>query len=161
MRKGWSALLLSAVCLLAACRPQQEAVGASSAAPDQDSAAAAALEESGYAVWREILPDPGYFLTGERCRLVLNGDQDVEIFLYLYGTPEEAPADAGCISPDGFSFSRPGSQEGTMDGASIDWISVPHFYLYNRAIVQYVGTDPQILSVLEALCGAPFAGGET
>ncbi len=160
MRKGW-AVLLSAVCLLAACRPQQEAGGASSVAPSPDSAAvAAALEKSGYAVWRESLPDPGRFLTGERCRLVLNGDQDVEIFLYLYRTPEEAQADAGCISPDGFSFSRPGSQEGLADGASIDWVSVPHFYLYNRAIVQYVGTDPQILSVLESLCGAPFAGGE-
>ena len=41
---------------------------------------------------------------------------------------------------------------------SVEWVDAPHFYLYRNAIVQYIGSDSQLLLQLESLCGPPFAG---
>ncbi len=42
---------------------------------------------------------------------------------------------------------------------NIDWASVPHYYLYDNMIVQYVGLDEEILALLSEFCGEQFAGG--
>ena len=42
----------------------------------------------------------------------------------------------------------------------VEWKSIPHFYLYNNLIIQYIGTDRDILNLLTNLCGNQFAGGD-
>ena len=49
-------------------------------------------------------------------------------------------------------------ENGMGRSVSVEWVDAPHFYLYRNAIVQYIGSDSQLLLQLESLCGPPFAG---
>lgn len=40
----------------------------------------------------------------------------------------------------------------------VDWISEPHFFLYENLLVQYIGTDETILQKLQEICGTQIAG---
>lgn len=51
------------------------------------------------------------------------------------------------------------SKDGTEIGLSIiRWIDEPHFYTKGKLIVQYIGHNPEMLSLLESLLGNQFAG---
>lgn len=51
------------------------------------------------------------------------------------------------------------SEDGTEIGLnSIRWMDTPHFYSQGRIIVQYIGHDPEILTLLEFFLGNQFAG---
>ncbi len=71
-----------------------------------------------------------------------------DVQLFEYGSASAASADAKRISPDG---------SGTAT-TKISWIAPPHFFLKGRVMALYVGSDPAVLSLLQGLLGAPFAG---
>ena len=143
-------LLIFTLGLLASCGPKQ----GSGKEDEEIGAVIAALESGGQAVSLERM-EKG-ILNGDRYRLALDGG--TEVVLYQYATPQGAQNDAGCIDKSGCSIAFEQGGEGTA--FQIDWVSVPHYYLYRSLIVEYVGTDERILSALEGLCGACFAGVE-
>ena len=53
-----------------------------------------------------------------------------------------------------------GSEIPGRDGSvcMVDWVDVPHFYRYGSDIVQYIGSDEMILSVLEQICSETIVG---
>lgn len=52
------------------------------------------------------------------------------------------------------------SENGTQIGTnSVRWMDVPHFYSAGKIIVQYVGHNPEMESILESLFAGQFAGG--
>lgn len=114
------------------------------------------LENKGYTV--ECTPVEQQLLSGERYRLVLNNDIDTQIVVYVYDSAESAKKDSLCIDETGFSFTQDDGDE--SESTIVDWIDIPHFYLCKNTIIQYVGTDEDILSVIESVCGEEFAGGE-
>jgi hypothetical protein len=91
----------------------------------------------------EALSQP--FLDVEDQIIRVNG---VDVQVFEFPNPAEAENAATQISPDG------GSTGTTM----ITWIEPPHFYQSEQLIVLYVGQNPEIQSLLEALLGLQFAG---
>jgi hypothetical protein len=71
-----------------------------------------------------------------------------DVQLFEYGSVSAASADAQKISHDG---------SGTAT-TKISWVGAPHFFLKGRVMVLYVGSDPAVLSLLQSLLGAQFAG---
>ena len=115
----------------------------------------ALFTEEGYSVECESVEQQ--ILSGERYRVVLDGDLDKQVVIYVYDNSEAAVTDSKCIDSSGFSVVL---TDGDMATATnIEWISVPHFYLHDNMIVQYVGLDENILALLSEFCGEQFAGG--
>lgn len=52
-------------------------------------------------------------------------------------------------------ISKDGSQIGEYP---VRWIEPPHFYSNGKLIVQYIGKNPEITSLLESMLGSQFAG---
>jgi hypothetical protein len=71
-----------------------------------------------------------------------------ELQLFEYGSASAASADANRISPDG----------GGTATTKISWVAPPHFFLKGRVMAVYVGSDSAVLSLLQSLLGAQFAG---
>ena len=69
--------------------------------------------------------------------------------VYDYAANPFAFAEFEQISPTGTSV-------GTI---SISWMNKPHFYRGDYLLVIYVGTDADVLRVLDDVFGAQFAGG--
>lgn len=122
---------------------------------DNISTIISSLEDHGYTVEKESAEKQ--LLTGERYRLVLNNSLDSQVVIYEYENREKAKADADCIDKSGTKILFANGEEGT--GVNVDWISIPHYYLYGNLIVEYVGTEESILSSLRNVCGPYFAGG--
>jgi hypothetical protein len=95
------------------------------------------------------------FLNGTDHRLTVNG---AGIDVFEYRTTLGASLDAARISRDGSTFS---SGFGLFGGqaATVDYLAPPHWFHTGRVIVLYVGQDPSILSLLQAVVGKQFAGG--
>ena len=84
-----------------------------------------------------------------RGRIVQVEGEDVQVF--EYETPEAMDAEAEYVSPDGYTFV-------TKDHiTSVDWIAPPHLYKAGRIIVIYVGSNENIIGMLENVLGAQFA----
>jgi hypothetical protein len=77
--------------------------------------------------------------------IYVNGE---EVQVYEYATKEEAEQDAAGIPADGSDF----------DTTIILWHSDPHFYKKEKMIVLYVGSDEQLINLLETELGRQFAG---
>ena len=115
----------------------------------------ALFTEKGYSVECESVEQQ--ILSGERYRVVLDGDLDKQVVVYVYNNSEEAAADAGYIDESGeYVIVTDGELVTRTD---IEWTSVPHYYLHDNIIVQYVGFDENILALLSQFCGEQFAGG--
>jgi hypothetical protein len=71
-----------------------------------------------------------------------------DLQLFEYASASAASADAHQIRADG---------SGTAT-AIVDWVAPPHFYIKGRVLVIFVGSDPPVLSLLQSLLGAQFAG---
>lgn len=76
----------------------------------------------------------------------VNGER-VQIF--EFSDEEAAVAAAETVSPGGSSIGT------TM----LTWQDTPHFYRVDRLIVLYVGSDEDMLTLLQQAVGEPFAGG--
>jgi hypothetical protein len=105
-----------------------------------------ALQDAGLAAEpAETLSQP--FFEPE-AQVVEVNEQQLQVFEFANeGAAEEA---AATVSPDGSSVGT------TM----LTWIDTPHFYQAGKLILLYVGSDAELLPVLESILGAPFAGGE-
>lgn len=104
------------------------------------------FEEKGYRTKYEKVEH--FILSGDQYILFL--DEDKQLSIYRYDTAVDARKDANNLNKDGYS----------TNVAHIDWVSTPHFFLYDNLILQYIGTDETILTILTDLCGEQFAGGD-
>ena len=114
-----------------------------------------ALQRAGDEVETEAAPSG--LLRGRATRIALSGEEEQSVVLYQYPNAAKAAADAACIDPSGFSISVEAA-DGTGVTAQIEWTGAPHFYLSRSALVQYTGSDRELLALLESLGGPPFAG---
>jgi len=72
----------------------------------------------------------------------------MDLQVYEFGSESSTNEAIQIVSPDG-----------TEIGTSvIRWIDEPHFYSQGKIIVQYIGHNPEMLSVLDSLLGNQFAG---
>ena len=115
------------------------------------------LQENGFAVSIEGPEGSSEFLHGERYRLILNDNPETNVTVYAYKNAEEAHKEAKCIHADGCGMDY---REGLSVGHSvqISWVDAPHFFLYKNVIVQYIGSDWEVLSSIETICGEQIAG---
>lgn len=79
--------------------------------------------------------------------ITVDGD---EVQVFEYAAAPAAAAEAQQVAPDGRSA-------GTT---RVAWQATPHFYQSGRVTVFYLGDEARTLSLLEALVGPQFAGGE-
>ena len=106
------------------------------------------LEQRGATVARSgSLPPsshPYFSVAGEG--LKVNG---ADVTVFVYSSNDRVAADAAKVSPTGSSIGQ----------TQISWMDTPHFYKRDRLIVSYVGHSADLLTVLEAVLGPPFAAG--
>ena len=102
--------------------------------------AADAVREVGDPVMQE------YFSVGGASVKVRESD----ILVFEYETAEAMEADASLVASDG----------GSIGTTMLFWVATPHFFKAGRIIVVYIGDDAEMLSQLESLLGAQFAGRE-
>jgi len=108
-----------------------------------------ALEESGFTV--ESYEEDSPFFTESAVRLVV--ESGAQIILYPFEDREETDA---AIKKIGHGGSEIPGNDGNI--CIVDWVDVPHFYRYSSSIVQYVGSDEMILSVLDKVCSEKITG---
>lgn len=92
-------------------------------------------------------------LEGERVNITLNDNENIQLF--IYDSPDKASIDAKRISLDGYSYTKEDKNNGIT--SSIDWNEAPHFYKNNNSIILYLGSDENILSTLSDNFGEPIA----
>lgn len=79
-------------------------------------------------------------------RVLLVSGEDVQVFEFRSSA---AAAAAACrVNPAGTKVGK----------SSVSWMAPPHFYRKGRLIAIYVGTSPDVRSVLESVLGSQFAG---
>lgn len=107
---------------------------------------AAQLERRGaMASVAEVLPRDAFPFSVSAQRLLVNGE-DVHVFEYR---------DAASVERDAARIAPSGTPIGTTQ---ITWVAPPRFYRSPRLIVLYVGSSEEVVSVLGAVLGPPFAG---
>jgi hypothetical protein len=79
--------------------------------------------------------------------LLVNGEA-VQVFEFRNAAVAEAEA------------RRVNSAGTTIGTSSVSWMAPPHFYRKGNLIALYVGVDPKVMSALEAVLGAQFAGSQ-
>ena len=84
-------------------------------------------------------------------------EDGAQIGVFVYEDADAAQADAACVSADGFGYNREGA-DGTGYNIRTSWADAPHFYRKDNIILRYIGNDADVLTALEAVCGAQFAG---
>ena len=70
------------------------------------------------------------------------------VHVYEFPTLEDAKVAAAGVGPDGWSTGM----------GFVDWTDSPHFFSSGKLIVFYIGNDVEILTLLEQVVGAQFAG---
>lgn len=106
-----------------------------------------ALQQRGATVARAgSLPQSSYPLSVSAHLLRVNG-ADVQVFEYPDAT--RARRDASKVSPTGSAIGQ----------SQVSWMDTPHFYQRDRVVVLYVGHSADVLRMLEAVLGEPFAAG--
>ena len=78
-------------------------------------------------------------------------EQPVQV--YQYAVDADAHADAARFSHDGAWVNS------DIGATLINWFATPHLYQASHLIAVYVGDQDAMLTLLETLLGAPFAGG--
>ena len=68
--------------------------------------------------------------------------------VYEYATEKAMNEEAAKVSPDGTS----------VGNSKVSWIEPPHFYKVGRILVLYIGTDSNVINVLDEIIGPQFAG---
>ena len=79
-------------------------------------------------------------------------DSDNTINVYIYEDNMQMEEYSEYIADDGCSYNKKG------DEIVISWVNVPHFYKKGNMIINYVGTDKNILEDLNDIFGEQFAG---
>lgn len=117
---------------------------------------AEALTEAGYTV-SEGLADPNLYPAERSYNLVLENGETQVISVYEFVSADMALQRSRSTDPDGSSFIIP-SGWNSFNNVLVEWVAPPRFYLCDNMIAIYVGEDETILSILEEMCGEPFAG---
>lgn len=89
------------------------------------------------------------FLPTIRKRMVIDKEA---IDIYLFTNNKKMESEAKFIDKEGWGYDN-GSKS-----VKVDWVSMPHFYKRGNIIVQYVGTNQNIISDLKDILGEQFAG---
>lgn len=84
-------------------------------------------------------------------------EDGAQIGVFVYEDADAAQADAACVSADGSGYDQE-STDGTGYNVRTSWADAPHFYRKDNVILRYIGSDADVLTALEAVCGAQFAG---
>lgn len=135
-------VMLAAALALSACGGS---AGASKPAMIGDQAGlVGALREAGASV--EVRDPVQQEFFGPEGRILSVNGADVQVI--EYPDVEAMGQDAAKVAPDG----------GSVGTSMINWVDAPHFYKSGRILVLYVGSDKAILSLLEKVLGAQFAG---
>lgn len=111
----------------------------------------------GLSVTLEPVEEETAFLQGAAYGIYVNDSELPLLKLYVYETAEAAADDGACIGADGAQFQWKDGW-GRMQYVEVEWVSEPHFFLYQNVIVQYIGTDRGILTALQEQCGQQIAG---
>ncbi len=72
----------------------------------------------------------------------------VDVQVFEYDSVEAMEGEASQVSSDG----------GSVGTSMVMWMEAPHFYKAGRILVLYVGSDQQILDLLEKVVAPQFAG---
>lgn len=108
------------------------------------------LEEMDFSIAAEDVEKD--ILQGQRKWLTINENENISV--YLYENSEKMEEDASYVHKGGSSYNN-----GKND-VEISWVSLPHFFKKDNIIVLYVGENAEVISALEELLGAQFAGAE-
>ncbi len=136
----WMFSMMVLALVLAAC--------SAAGAEKQDRAAQLvdALQQAGARVQKvDSIEQPFFSVAGQVWRV--NGH---EIQLFAYANSAAADAEATLVAPGG----------GSIGPNMVTWMATPHFYRQDELLVLYVGDDAATLSLLEAVLGPQFAGGQ-
>ena len=95
------------------------------------------------------------FLAPEKQLLTVNGE-DIQAF--EFGSAKEADAAAGGVSATGSSIVTT-MADGTEIASMILWVAPTHFYKAGKLIALYVGSEGDVIDVLQETMGPQFAGG--
>lgn len=87
---------------------------------------------------------PGFSIPGRQ--ITLNGE-DLRVF--IYSSEQDARTDAAKVSPAGDQVGQ----------SRLDLGGNARFYRTGSIIILYVGSNPQIVTLLNSVAGPPFAGG--
>lgn len=93
----------------------------------------------------EVMPREAFPFSVSAQRLLVNGE---DVYVFEYRDAVSLEQDAARIAPSGTPI-------GTTQ---ITWVAPPRFYRSPRLIVLYAGSREEVVSVLEAVLGPPFAG---
>lgn len=105
------------------------------------------IKSKGYEV--EVKDVSKDFLSGTRKRILTSNEA---IDVYLYRSSFTMERDAKVITPDGFGY------DGLLKAVRVSWVGDPHFYKKGNIIVQYIGSNKEIVSDLKDIFGEQFAG---
>jgi hypothetical protein len=86
---------------------------------------------------------PFFHISGQMLRV---NNEDIQVFEFQNSSAAQSQANE--ISPDGH----------TIGDTAIQWINPPHFFLSGKILVLYLGTDAEILKILEIALGKQIAG---
>jgi hypothetical protein len=107
-----------------------------------------ALQQQGATLNRAgSLPQSSYPFLSVGAQLLQVNSADIQVFEYASAT--RADSDASKVSPTGTPIGQ----------SQVSWMDTPHFYKRDRVIVLYVGHSDDVLRMLEAVLGEPFAAG--
>lgn len=135
--------LLVAACSATAARPIAAPTEAPAAEVAIQGDLVAALRDSGATVEMGDLIEQVFFqVKGQIIRV--NG-VDVQVFEY---------ADEAARAADSDQISADGTNIGT---SMVTWVDQPNFWAQGRLIVLYVGSEAQIIELLQGVLGEPIA----
>jgi len=97
--------------------------------------------------------DHGFSISGKR--ILADGEA---VSLYEFLNQETAEAEAGLVSPDGFTITR--EQGDAVVVSHLDRVGTPHFYQKGRLIAVYVDGHAKVRDLLTTFFGPQFAGGD-
>ena len=120
--------------------PRTESVGALIGVLQQQGATVVPMEH---------LSRESHCLSVGAVRLAVDGEN---VYVFEYESAEAANTDARTVSADGDAINGAGR------ACSFFWIGPPRFYKKDRLIVLYVGTNQDLIRMLDGLLGRPFAG---
>jgi hypothetical protein len=108
-----------------------------------------ALRQQGATATRveQLSPESHCLSVGAR-RLLVNGEN---VYAFEYQTTGAAERDAATISPDGSSITPAGR------ACMVSWSGPPRFYRQDRLLALYVGTNQDLIRLLDRVLGSPFA----
>lgn len=89
------------------------------------------------------------FLPTTRKRMTID---DTAIDIYVFDNDNETETEAGYIDERGWGYNN------GHRAVKVSWISFPHFFKKGSLIIQYIGEDSDIISLLEDIMGEQFAG---